>query len=876
MLRIHSIGRASVSLQVRQQRPFINFSENSIVGHRNFSKIPHTGFQKKFMGFKPNLTKKIEVEEIDPDALAEFDAEHNLTGDKKKAKLFHSSRTNDNDRFIFKKDINGIRKKIPKQHYPDHPIHEVVSGKSSTRQQRQDKKIVRGKGQSDNIDEDYNNGDDDDGEIEKFSDFQDDGSRRRQPQIDKRNMKKQKNFEEIDDEVEEDFRASKTHFKRKRRQSSETIAAESNSNQNPKYQAKSSAKGRHSRGNVVMLTSPPKSKSSASLDTSKTSASSTFNKQTSKTIPASTRSKSDTTELASTVSERNNNFGGFRPLSARQKDHAAERKEKWKKQQKTSQQPFDKGSGDDKKEKNSEPTRESLLLDPEEIEQMGDDYTEIKYTKSKSTNGSKKSIFAGPGEVRSKKTPKGSSVLTGKNTKKFLKKPSQFPYYKTFYTPKELVEGETLAIIDDPIKDNTVSSIELEDYVESPPPPAIIPMKHTEKAEKRKDFQLEHIAEILTDYHGRDKPPNMDTFIHRYIKRHREIDAPKNRLQIIDGVFGVLRWKILINYLIRDSQLNGRALWLERARIYQNLHFPTILLQQSIPAQIRLSCPSFLYDTLVADYGEKETFQICKVIQGQAPVYARVNPLKTTRDELVKKLLLKKVKVEPSVQTEFGIAFAKRLNITAISEWRDGYFELQDESSQIVASLVEAKPGQLVCDYCAGSGGKTLAFAHLLEGKGQIYVCDNRNFVLTEAKRRFKKAGISNVNPLLIGHPHLNKLKHKMDWVLADVPCSGTGTLRRNPDAKYKIDKEFVERMLVLQREIFEAAVELMKLSADARILYSTCSILKCENEKQIEYFEKEYDLVVDKVVQSLPKANSNDGFFAAVLKWKHPETSTD
>eukprot|EP01080_Neovahlkampfia_damariscottae_P000819 gene819-9069_t len=391
------------------------------------------------------------------------------------------------------------------------------------------------------------------------------------------------------------------------------------------------------------------------------------------------------------------------------------------------------------------------------------------------------------------------------------------------------------------------------------------------KSEKRRKFQVSHIVQILHNFHLNEKSMPIDRFIHYYLGKHREIDNRKNRITISNDIYDTLRWKILINYFYRqlNKQYYGIQIWEEKFRIFQTLNVNTVFSDESIPKNVRCSCPSYLFDLLVTDYGEEEAFQLAKQMNHEAPTFGRVNPLKIPRNELIVKLKEKNIHSLESTTTKFGLVFSKRHDFRSLEEFSEGYFEIQDESSQLTSELVEAKPGDQVMDYCAGSGGKTLAFAHKLEGKGQIYVCDVRKSTLTQAKKRLKRAGIQNVQPLEIGSStFFDKLKKKINWLLLDVPCSGSGTLRRNPDAKYKIEKEWLEDLINKQREIFENAIKYLR--DDGKIVYSTCSILKCENEKQIEYFLKKYDLNLEKTIKNIPEnEDSMDGFFAAVLTKK-------
>ncbi len=182
---------------------------------------------------------------------------------------------------------------------------------------------------------------------------------------------------------------------------------------------------------------------------------------------------------------------------------------------------------------------------------------------------------------------------------------------------------------------------------------------------------------------------------------------------------------------------------------------------------------------------------------------------------------------------------------------------MQDEGSQLIAELIEAKSGDHVLDFCSGSGGKTLAFAPNMKGKGQIYLYDNRLWILQEARKRLRRAGVQNAQFALP--------RKKVDWVLADVPCSGTGTLRRNPEAKWKIDEKMIARLVQAQRAIVKEAFFYLK--PGGKFVYATCSLLPEENEGQVSYFLKSYPLFLERVLKLLPEEEGMDGFFAAVFK---------
>lgn len=170
-------------------------------------------------------------------------------------------------------------------------------------------------------------------------------------------------------------------------------------------------------------------------------------------------------------------------------------------------------------------------------------------------------------------------------------------------------------------------------------------------------------------------------------------------------------------------------------------------------------------------------------------------------------------------------------------------------------------------DYCAGSGGKTLAFAPRMQNKGQIYLHDVREHALLESRRRLKRAGIQNAQIVKADDTaKLKKLKKSMQWVLVDAPCTGTGTMRRNPDMKWNMAEETLPKLLGLQRSVFEKALSYMH--PDGRLVYATCSILKEENQDQVAHFLKTYQLeLVQEPFQCFPSEGGMDGFYGAIFK---------
>lgn len=369
-------------------------------------------------------------------------------------------------------------------------------------------------------------------------------------------------------------------------------------------------------------------------------------------------------------------------------------------------------------------------------------------------------------------------------------------------------------------------------------------------------FREFHLLEILQAFERQTMP--LDLFLSDYFREHKSIGS-KDRQFIADNVYALIRWKGLL-----ESKTNSTN-WSKCLHFFQSEQFKEAQKDTSLPAHTQVSFPKNLFDLIAASHGEKAALEICLVSNSAAPTTVRVNTMKITRDVLLENWK-KTFEVIPAKQSPNGITFLKKINFFALDDFKNGLFEIQDENSQLLADLVEASPGDLVLDYCSGSGGKALAFAHKLQGKGQIYLHDVRPYILQMAKQRLKRAGIQNAQTVLAGDAKLQKLKKKMNWILVDAPCSGTGTLRRNPDMKWRFNEMTLKNLVGEQRSIFEKA--LSYLAPEGKIVYATCSILSDENERQVEHFIKTYNLeLVQPYFQPLPTREGGDGFFGAILK---------
>jgi len=369
-------------------------------------------------------------------------------------------------------------------------------------------------------------------------------------------------------------------------------------------------------------------------------------------------------------------------------------------------------------------------------------------------------------------------------------------------------------------------------------------------------FRDYHLLKILALYENQSCP--LDLFLRNYFKFHRAVGS-KDRKVICDSIYTLIRWKGLIDYFCdRPVTWEKRYNFLKKNNPTCHVH------DQGIPLYIRASFPQSFFYLLEQSLGEEKAWEFCSASNETAPTTVRINPMKTDRDALLNQWKAK-FDVTASLHSPLGITFRKKENFFAMTEFKNGLFEVQDEASQLIADLVSPKPTDHVLDYCAGSGGKTLAFAHKMQGRGQIFLHDVRQAALQEAKKRLKRAGIQNGQILLADSPNKCQLYGSMDWVLVDAPCSGTGTLRRNPDMKWKFDPDMLLRLHMLQREIVAEALAFLR--PGGYMVYATCSILPQENEEQIAFFEKELPLeLVSPPLQTFPRTNSMDGFFGAVF----------
>ncbi|WP_282044143.1 RsmB/NOP family class I SAM-dependent RNA methyltransferase [Winogradskyella flava] len=285
----------------------------------------------------------------------------------------------------------------------------------------------------------------------------------------------------------------------------------------------------------------------------------------------------------------------------------------------------------------------------------------------------------------------------------------------------------------------------------------------------------------------------------------------------------------------------------------------------------RESIPDWMDNLGITELGEEFWAQEITKQNEQADVILRVNTLKTNKKDLQLKLQSEEIETEILPNHPYALKLKERANVFKTEAFKNGWFEVQDASSQLVADFLDVEPGMKVVDVCAGAGGKTLHLAALMENKGQVIAMDIYESKLKKLKIRARRNGVHNIEMKVIDSTKpIKKLHGKADRLLIDAPCSGLGVLRRNPDAKWKLEPEFIENIKNIQIEVLQQYSKMVKLGG--KMVYATCSILPSENEKQVEKFltsesGKEFTLVKDKSI--FAHKSGFDGFYMALLEKK-------
>ena len=287
--------------------------------------------------------------------------------------------------------------------------------------------------------------------------------------------------------------------------------------------------------------------------------------------------------------------------------------------------------------------------------------------------------------------------------------------------------------------------------------------------------------------------------------------------------------------------------------------------------KFRESIPDWIDNVAISELGEELWTKELAALNKQAEVILRTNTLNTTKKELQEILQDENIFTEFIPNHEDALRLIERANVFRTKAFKNGYFEVQDASSQLVAEYLDVEPGMKVIDTCAGAGGKTLHLASFMKNKGQIIAMDIYESKLKKLKVRARRNKVHNIDTRIIDSTKpIKKLHGKADRVLIDAPCSGLGVLRRNPDSKWKLQPEFLENIKKVQQEILQQYSKMVKQGG--KLVYATCSVLPSENQNQIAEFlasdaGKDFELVKDNKV--LAHVSGFDGFYMAQLERK-------
>ena len=391
-----------------------------------------------------------------------------------------------------------------------------------------------------------------------------------------------------------------------------------------------------------------------------------------------------------------------------------------------------------------------------------------------------------------------------------------------------------------------------------------------------------------------------DRVVSDFFRQHRTLGM-RERHTLAETTYTVLRQRLLYQHLaqsgrgemerrlvllgwqgnaafLRAALVEGEAQWIEKIEAVD---------RAALPERLRHNLPEWLAERLKTEVAD-DFWPLVNALNENAPLDLRVNTFKAKREQVMAEFAAAGIEVKPTPFSPWGLRAEGKPALHKLDVFMRGDVEVQDEGSQLLALLTDAKRGEMVVDFCAGAGGKTLALGASMRNTGRLYAFDTSGHRLAALKPRLARSGLSNVHPVQIAHERDDRIKRlagKIDRVLVDSPCSGLGTLRRNPDMKWRQSPEAVDELRVKQAAILNSASRLVK--SGGRLVYATCSLLRCENEDIADAFGAEHSrefkpvpaeqLLADAHVElsgSLvqgpnlrlwPHRHATDGFFAAV-----------
>jgi 16S rRNA (cytosine967-C5)-methyltransferase len=414
---------------------------------------------------------------------------------------------------------------------------------------------------------------------------------------------------------------------------------------------------------------------------------------------------------------------------------------------------------------------------------------------------------------------------------------------------------------------------------------------------KPTNHQIEHTTAALRAILPMRDPA--DAVLSRYFRDNPKLGA-RDRSFIAETVFGILRRKrflehvagkatpqgLLLAYLARIVGLNLREFepitdkkemeWLREIKAAAT---------DALPLAVQADLPDWLVERLHGFMNDAEILGLGRAMQQAAPLDLRVNTFLANRTEILDVFAQEGIEAAPTPYSPIGIRLAQKIALNKHPLFLNGKIEVQDEGSQLLGFLVSPKRSDMIADFCAGAGGKSLLLGAMMNSQGRVYAFDVSDKRLNNLKPRLKRSGLSNLHPQLINNEHDSRIKRlagKIDRVLVDAPCSGLGTLRRNPDLKWRQTPESVAELTQKQASILQSAATLVK--PGGRLVYATCSMLREENEEIVDAFLKnhpefEAESCADILAQHhipldtgarlrlSPAEHGTDGFFAAVMR---------
>lgn len=409
--------------------------------------------------------------------------------------------------------------------------------------------------------------------------------------------------------------------------------------------------------------------------------------------------------------------------------------------------------------------------------------------------------------------------------------------------------------------------------------------------------QLEAASEALGRVLRFDRPA--DAVLHDFFRAHRQL-GQQDRAFVAESVYGVLRRKRHLERLLADSTPRATLLVYLVRVVGTSVREMAPLLKSGeaellgrvkaialddLPLADRAELPDWIVARLKERMTEEEILALGRALSEPAPLDLRVNTLCARREEVLNELAASGIEAQATPHSPIGVRLWDKPAINRHPLFLNGAVEVQDESSQLLGYVVGPRRGELVVDFCAGAGGKSLMLGALMQSHGRVYAFDVSERRLAQLKPRLKRSGLSNLHAAVIANENdlrVKRLAGRIDRVLVDAPCSGLGTLRRNPDLKWRQSPASVEELTRKQAAILQGAARLVK--PGGRLVYATCSLLKEENEAIVDAFlaanpafslldcaqllkAQRIDLDTGGYLSLLPHVHATDGFFAAALE---------